>query len=42
MEWISIKEHGLPDCWSQHGNVFASGYLLTLDINNEWYENQYW
>lgn len=27
MEWININTE-LPECWSQHGKDFASGYVL--------------
>jgi hypothetical protein len=37
--WISIKDR-LPDCHSQHGKIFASGYVLTYDEYNEVDVNQ--
>ena len=41
MEWISVKDK-MPECWSQHGKSFASGYLLTYNIYKEFEKNQYW
>jgi len=40
MEWISVKDD-LPECWLQHGDIFASGYLLTWDSGNEFEVDQY-
>jgi hypothetical protein len=41
MEWISVKDR-LPDCWSQHGSSYGSGYLLTCDSCGEIEIGQYW
>jgi hypothetical protein len=41
MNWISVNDK-LPICWSQHGDSFASGYLLTCDKYGEYEINQYW
>ena len=42
MNWISIEKSGLPECWSQHGKSFASGYVLTYNKFGEFEINQYW
>lgn len=41
MNWININDK-MPECWSQHGTSFASGYLLTKDKYDEYQVNQYW
>lgn len=41
INWISVEDD-LPDCWSQHGKSFASGYVLTYDETGEYEIGQYW
>ena len=39
--WISVKEQ-LPECWSQHRNDYASGYVLGYTKYGEWEITQLW
>lgn len=41
MNWINVNKK-MPECWSQHGKSFATGYLLTYDKYGEYQINQYW
>lgn len=39
--WISVSDR-MPECWSQHGKAYGSGYLLTANSHGEITINQYW
>ena len=41
MKWINVNDE-MPECWSQHGDSFGSGYVLTWDGSGEFEVDQYW
>ena len=41
MKWINVNKR-LPNCWSQHGNNYGSGYILGYTKNNEFEITQLW
>ena len=40
MNWIDVKDK-LPDCDYQHDKIYASGFVLTVDIYGDYEINQY-